>query len=177
LGNVNVRSKRLIEIVLFFAAPIALRLALLPNHPVPAPSGVDDFSYLLLSDTLAHFRLANAPHVFNRFFETEYVLQEPTYSSLYALGQGLLLALGQRFLGLPWAGMLISEGLFCALCYWMLCGWVERKWAVVGALIVICQFGPLSPWMNNYFGGGIAAAAGCLAFGAPSKTPKANALD
>jgi hypothetical protein len=170
--KVNIRSRRVAEIFLFFAAPIALRLALLPNHPVPPPGGVDDFSYLLLSDTLAHSRLANPPHIFNRFFETEYVLQEPAYSSQYALGQGLLLALGQRLLGQPWAGVLISEGLFCALCYWMLCGWVERRWAVVGALIVICQFGPLSPWMNNYFGGGIAAAAACLVVGALPRLQK-----
>jgi len=30
----------------------------------------------------------------------------------------------------------------------------------------VCQFGPLSPWMNNYFGGEIAGVAGCLVFGA-----------
>jgi hypothetical protein len=110
--KVDFRSRRLIEILLFFAAPIALRLALLQNHPVPPPSGVDDFSYLLLSDTLAHFRLANPPHIFNRFFETDYVLQEPSYSSQYALGQGLLLALGQRLLGQPWAGCLSQKVCF-----------------------------------------------------------------
>src|ERR1035438_10427912 len=37
---------------------VALRLALLPVHPVPSATGADDFSYLLLGDTLAHFRLA-----------------------------------------------------------------------------------------------------------------------
>src|SRR5690349_15267410 len=49
--------------------PIVLRLALLPHHPVPAPSVADDFSYLLLGDTLAHFRLANPMHPMHRFFE------------------------------------------------------------------------------------------------------------
>src|SRR5215472_9955450 len=39
-----------------FAVVIGLRLALLPMHPVPTPYGADDFSYLLLGDTLAHFR-------------------------------------------------------------------------------------------------------------------------
>ena len=162
--RVHFLSKHLTGILLLIA-PIALRLVLLPNHPVPPPSGVDDFGYLLLGDTLAHFRLANPPHTFNRFFETDYVLQEPTYSSQYPLGQGLVLALG-RLVSEPWAGVLLSEAVFCALAYWMFCGWVERRWAIVGAVIVICQFGPLSPWMNSYFGGAVAASAGCLVFGA-----------
>src|SRR6185437_14194458 len=44
--------------LLLFVLPIALRLLLLPVHPIPAPVVSDDFSYLLLGDTLAHFRLA-----------------------------------------------------------------------------------------------------------------------
>src|SRR5579883_1934191 len=64
---------------------LALRLALLPMHPVPTPSGADDFSYLLLGDTLTHFRLANATHPLNQYFETTFVLQKPSYSSIYAL--------------------------------------------------------------------------------------------
>src|SRR6267154_2218917 len=35
--------------------PVLLRLLLLPGHPVPYPRVSDDFSYLLLGDTLAHF--------------------------------------------------------------------------------------------------------------------------
>src|SRR5882724_5976647 len=55
-----------------FSLVIALRLALLPVHPVPTPTGSDDFSYLLLSDTLSHFRLANPTHAMHQFFETTY---------------------------------------------------------------------------------------------------------
>src|ERR1700689_2895405 len=38
------------------AVPVLLRLALLAHNPVPTPRVADDFSYLLLGDTLAHFR-------------------------------------------------------------------------------------------------------------------------
>src|ERR1700712_3776757 len=48
--------------------PIVPRLCLLHNHPVPVPSVSDDFSYLLLADTLRHFRLANPVHPMHRFF-------------------------------------------------------------------------------------------------------------
>jgi hypothetical protein len=74
--------------------PIALRLVLLVHYPVPTPYVADEFSYILLADTLRHFRLTNPPHALPQFFETYFVLQQPTYSSIYALGQGLVLALG-----------------------------------------------------------------------------------
>jgi hypothetical protein len=149
-----------------FALVIALRLALVPLHPVPTPAGADDFSYLLLGDTLAHFRLANPPHPMHRFFETNFVLQEPSYSSIYPIGQGIVLAFGQIVFGLPWAGVLLSMAMLCALCYWMLRGWTSPGWALVGGLLAACEFGPLNSWMNCYWGGAVSAIAGCLVFGA-----------
>ncbi|MDP9169156.1 MAG: hypothetical protein M3N54_00950 [Acidobacteriota bacterium] len=151
---------------LLFALPIVLRLCLLANHPVPVPSVSDDFSYLLLGDTLRHFRLANPAHPMHRFFETVFVLQEPTYSSIYPLGQGFVLMLG-------WAGVLLSVGLFCALTYWMLRGWVSPAWALIGGLLAVMLFGPLNQWTNNYWGGAVSAIAGCLVFGS---IPRRNAV-
>lgn len=145
---------------------IALRLALLPVHPVPTATGTDDFSYLLLADTLAHFRLANAAHPMHRFFETIFVLQEPSYSSIYPIGPAMFLAIGQVIFGTPWAGVLLSMGLFCALCFWMLRGWTTPGWAFVGGLLAVAEFGPLNMWMNCYWGGAVSAMAGCLVFGA-----------
>ncbi len=77
-----------------FCLPIALRLVLLPQSSVPIPSGADDFSFLLLGDTLAHFRLANAAHPLYSFFEAVFILQQPKYASIYPLGQGFFLAFG-----------------------------------------------------------------------------------
>jgi hypothetical protein len=148
-----------------FALVGVLRLALLSGHPVPAPAGADDFSYLLLGDTLAHFRLANAAHPMRRFFETNYVLQDPAYSSVYPIGQGMVLAFGQLVFGLPWAGVLISTAMISALCYWMLRGWTSAGWALVGGLLAAWRFGPLNSWMNCYWGGAVFAIAGCLVYG------------
>jgi len=143
-----------------------LRLALLPHFPVPTPAGADDFSYLLLGDTLAHLRLANPVHPMHWFFETNFVLQTPSYSSIYPIGPALALAFGQMLFGSPWTGVLLSAAAVSALCYWMLSGWTTPGWSLIGGLLAVCMFGPLSYWMNTYWGGAVSAIAGCLVFGA-----------
>jgi len=146
--------------------PIALRLLLRAQHPSPVAEVYDEFSHLLVADTLRHFRFANPPHALPQFFETFFVLQRPTYSSIYPVGQGLTLALGWIVFGTPWAGVLCCMGVFCALCYWMLRGWTTPAWALVGGILAVFEFGPLNQWTNGYWGGGYSAVAGCLVFGA-----------
>ena len=169
-GAIEPAARRFAErtgwcMLLLFALPIVLRLALLPHFSVPTPSGADDYGYLLLADTLRHFRLTNPVHPMHQFFETVFVLQQPTYSSIYSPGQGLVLALGWDLLGHPWAGVALGVGALCALSYWMLRGWTTAGWALVGGLLAVCEFGPLNEWMNIYWGGAVSAAAGCLVFG------------
>ncbi len=153
-------------LLILAALPVALRLLLLSHHPVPTPDIYDEFSHLLVADTLRHLRFANPPHALPQFFETFFVLQAPTYSSIYSMGQGLALAAGWCIFGLPWAGVLLAVAAFCSLSYWMLRGWTTPGWALVGGLLAVIEFGPLSPWTNSYWGGSLAAAAGCLVFGA-----------
>lgn len=152
--------------------PVALRLILLPHHPVPTPNVYDEFSHLFVADTLRHFRLANPPHILHQFFETTFILQQPSYSSIYPIGQGLILAIGWAIFGLPWAGVLLATAAFCALCYWMLRGWTTPMWALAGGLLAVIEFGPLCSWMNSYWGGELGAAAGCLVFGALPRLKK-----
>jgi len=165
--------------LLLAALPVVLRLAMLARYPAPVPSGSDDFGHLLLADTLRHFRLANPQHALPQFFQQIFVLQEPTHSSIYPLGQGSVLALGWMLFGHPWAGVLLSTGALCALVYWMLRAWAPPVWSLAGGLLAVCQFGPLSYWMNCYWGGAVSACAGCLVCGALprifSKEPDADA--
>jgi hypothetical protein len=154
--------------------PVVLRLALLPNHPVPVPDIYDEFGHLLAADTLRHLRLANPPHALPQFFETQFVLQQPAYSSIYPIGQGLILALGGTLFGHPWAGVLLAVAAFSALCYWMLRAWTTPPWALFGGVLAAIGFGPLCYWMNSYWGGAAAAAAGCLVFGALPRLIKAE---
>jgi hypothetical protein len=169
--RVEPRLRKLAErtfwsMALLAVLPVALRLLLLPHHPAPTPDVYDEFSHLLVADTLRHFRLANPMLPMHRFFETFFEIQQPTYSSIYPLGQGLFLALGWSIFGHPWAGVLLAAAAFCPLCYWMLRGWTSPGLSLAGAALAVMEFGPLSAWMNGYWGGMVAAAAGCLVFGA-----------
>jgi len=163
-------------LLLLAALPVGLRLMLLPRHPVPVPGIYDEFSHLLVADTLRHFRLANPAHPMHRFFETFFVLQEPTYSSIYPAGQGVALALGWAIFGTPWAGVVLAVAALCALCYWMLRGWTTPGWALTGGVLAVMEFGPLNQWMNGYWGGALPAAAGCLVFGALPRLRRGRSL-
>jgi hypothetical protein len=163
-------------LLLLTALPVALRLMLLPRHPVPVPGIYDEFSHLLVADTLRHFRLANPAHPMHRFFETFFVIQEPTYSSIYPVGQGVALALGWAIFGTPWAGVVLAVAALCALCYWMLRGWTTPGWALAGGVLAVMEFGPLNQWMNGYWGGALPAAAGFLVFGALPRLRRGRSL-
>ena len=74
---------------------VALRLALLPLLKRPVPVVADEFSHLLLADTLFHKRLANPVHPFWQFFESLHIIPFPHYASNYFPGHAAVLALSR----------------------------------------------------------------------------------
>jgi hypothetical protein len=153
---------------IFVAAvlPLLVRLALLPALPVPQPYQPDEFGHLLLADTFASGRITNPTHPMWPYFETLYVFHQPTYTSLYPIAQGLVMAVPLALGVSPWWGVCASMGLMCAALAWMLQGWLPPKWALLGALIAGFQLAIATYWMNSYWGGGVSALGGALLLGA-----------
>jgi len=147
-------------------ASIVLRLILLPWIPVPHPVVPDEFSHLFLAKTLLLGRFANPPHPLWQHFETIHVISQPTFSSMYMMGQACFLAFGKLVAGDFFAGVLLSTALFCAALTWFLRAYVPPGWALFGGLLAAVRIGAASYWNNSYWGGSAAALGGALMFGA-----------
>jgi hypothetical protein len=106
---------------------LALRAALLPVFPLPAPQVDDELSYVLGAETFCLGRVTNPPHPMWVQFETIHVNFLPTYGSKYPPAQALVLALRWKLLGHPWYGVWLSMATMCAALCWMLQGWLPSR--------------------------------------------------
>jgi hypothetical protein len=155
--------------VISFLLPLLMvligRALLLGEIPPPQPLIQDEFSYLLAGDTFASFRLTNPPHPLWQHFETIHELMQPTYMSKYPPMQGIILAFGQLFFGMPWLGVILSMALFCGLLPWVFRAWLPCGWALAGALLATYKIGIMSYWTESFWGGAAAAIGGALVLG------------
>jgi hypothetical protein len=164
-AGTRLANRRALCIALAFFAPILMRVAVLPWAPVPDPWIPDEFSHLLIADTLAHGRLVNPMHPLWMHFESIHILTRPVYASVYFPGLGIVMALG-KLLGSPWIGILLSSGAMCAALLWMAYGLFPPRWALLVGALAVLRWGTLSYWVNGYWGGTVTACGGALILGA-----------
>lgn len=135
--------------------------SIIPRH---LPRIQDEFAYLLAGQTFARFELTNPSHPLWEFFEAPHTLVRPTHMAKYPPGQGLVLAIG-IWLGDPIYGVWLSGAFLAVSVTWMLRGFYSRRWALLGGLLTILQFGLAYPWAQTFWGAALPAAGGALAFG------------
>ena len=170
----QIARRRILSCLLVVVLCLVMRMTLLRVSTIPEPQVSDEFSYILGAETFAKGRLTTPTHPMWRFFETHHVNMQPTYASKYPPAQAAFLALGIRFFGHPWYGVLISVALMCGCICWMLQGWMPPKYALLGGIFAVLQFGAAHSWIDSYWGGAVAALGGALVIGALPRLARAG---
>ena len=160
----RIANRRHLCLAVIFFSGIAIRLALLPLIHVPRPLYHDEFSYLFAADTFSAGRLTNPLPPVPAAFETIHINTGPTWQSMYLPGTGLVLAAG-KMLGLAWIAVLLTTAAFCASVYWMVAGWLPRRYALAASAIAMLLVYNGNWWFDNYFCLGLPALGGALVLG------------
>ena len=167
----DLARRRTASLITIGLVVVIVRSALIPLLGIPSPRWDDEYSYLLAGKTFAMGRLTNPTPPMWVHFESFHIIMQPTYQSMYAPAQGVVLAIG-IWLGNAWIGTLLVTAAACMALTWMLQAWVPPGWALFGGFLAVMRLGIMSYWMNSYWGTSIGALGGALVLGALPRLQK-----
>jgi hypothetical protein len=145
---------------------VALHVTLEWRQPRRAPAVHDEFGYLLAAETLLEGRLTNPTPPEWRALDTVHVNFVPSYNAMYPPGQAVALAASWRLLGHPVYANWILAPLVGWTTWWMLAGWMPRRWALLGGTLVMLRLGLFGYWAETYMTGALPAVCAQLFAGA-----------
>ena len=144
----------------------AIHVGLEWRQPRRAPAVHDEFGYLLSAETFLEGRLTNPTPPEWHALDTVHVNFVPSYNAMYPPGQGMALALAWRWLGHPVYANWILAPLVGWTTWWMLAGWMPRRWALLGGTLVALRLGLFGYWAESYMTGALPAICALLFAGA-----------
>jgi hypothetical protein len=112
------------------------RLALSPFLGTPQPIVPDEIGLLFQAKTYLGGHLATHVSLLPDF-ESVYVLLSPTYASMYPVLRSFPIFIGYCLGPGAWAGVLLSMVALAVAVYWMVREWINARYGLIAALIVI----------------------------------------
>jgi hypothetical protein len=158
--------RRALAITIVGLAAILARVAVLPVLPAAHPHTTDEFSQLLLADTLLHHRVTNPTPPLWIHFETFQENMRPTYHSMYPPAPAIFFALGRLLTHSAFTGVVLTLGIMCAALCWMFYGWLSPEWALAGGFLAVMRLAIFSYFGATYWGAPVGVAGGALVLGA-----------
>jgi hypothetical protein len=136
-------------------------ITLVMGHPKPHHG--DSGAYMFAAETFAAGRITS-PAASHQALVPSHVVADPLVSK-YPPALGLVLALG-ILLGNAGIGLWLLTGGMLAASMWCFEGWMGRRWALFGVVLLALRLGIGSYWNHSYWGGSVAAIGSLLVFGA-----------